>query len=384
MTEKSTAASGDVGELIDAVHRWYGEERHIAPFLRKLRKRSPKVVPTYLSCLELQGETLDSLTRAEVDVVRQRADHYAVIWEQLRQRWPDIIAVKGPTASAAYPAGVQRYSADLDVVVSDQLTVTDVARYFLDAGWQRESLMLWRSDGCEQMRVIVEKPFVEPMQQPLRVEITTLEWIGASSATKPQTRLDVKSDIVRTQLAIIAERYERAFDFRDALDFLLLDRQLSDAGRAEREAMIADLGVEPLAEELIRLVSQIDKSYADASARRQLAGFGTRLSAKLSFWRKGLRNPRARLALASQFALIENQSSQAWNRVLQAMVRGISGADALDKGLLVWGIPVVLTADKQDVDSPHIRHSPLGAWFLTASSVIEAKTLEEVGVESLG
>ncbi len=207
-----------------------------------------KLAGTLLSLRAVGGERLTDAEAVELATARERVERYAAVWSELTADIPDLLVVKGMAVGALYPPDVLRSAGDLDVICPGHDEFWAAARRLADAGWELAAFTLLPSRPGERVSPHLFAEFhrdADGGAEPYVVGLVTAEIF--TDLRRPPWRLPrpIRSPLAVSTLALVAERWERAFRSRDLLDLTLLLRELDEAGVAELRAGIALTGLWP-------------------------------------------------------------------------------------------------------------------------------------------
>lgn len=219
-----------------------------------------KLAATLLSLRAADGERLTDAEAAELAAARERIERYATVWSKLTVGIPDLRLVKGMAVAALYPPGVLRSAGDLDVICPDHDAFWAAARHLADAGWELAAFTILPAYPGERVSPHLFAEFREDADgggDPYAVGLVTAEIF--TDLRRPAWRLPrpVRSPLAATTLALVAERWERAFRSRDLLDLTLLLRELDETGVAELRSGLALTGLWPEWREAMRRIDRL-------------------------------------------------------------------------------------------------------------------------------
>ncbi|MFF1450339.1 nucleotidyltransferase family protein [Streptomyces sp. NPDC058274] len=341
-----------------------------------------KLAATLLSLWAAAGEDLTADESAELTLCRERIDRYRQVWEQLRERAPDIFLLKGMTIAALYPPGVLRSAGDLDVICPSHADLWTCARHLTAHGWQLEAFTLGPARPGDTVSHHVGAEFrlppSDPSQEPYAIGLFTAEIVTDVRGPAWQLARPPRSALAASTVALTAERWERPFRTRDLLDLALLLEHLDEAGVRQVRDDLARTGLWPEWREAMRGIRRLCGPPPVELPHTRTAVVRERLARPVRGalrWCHPLRAP----AFAAQYG-IEGRGGR-WAELASDLVHRWAGARRLlGAGVPLFGVPLDdEPADRLrlvDVGRHLVARTPLGS-FLLVSGAARQEWLDE-------
>jgi hypothetical protein len=373
--------------VFDLCRSWFGDATDSPPdMVDLLRERCPRLISTYLSAsLALgQPEPLSPALRAELDEVAARSELLGNLQRRIGDFVPGAWFLKGGDLAALY-APLVRYSRDLDVVVSTADELWAVGRLLAGDGFAATTLLaVPLAESQPGLMVEYRRPAGSAWEHDLKVEISTLFWVGNGRTVPSVPRRDVRIEHpgARHLLAITSRALATSeFTPKDVLDaHLLLADGGAACGAAARE-LASRFGVNSELNRLLDLVTAHLPDHADAgrlaarSDRRLLAAGRLRRGGYLG--RGLLSRPRPTLALMAQHRVLMQD-----RRLPAAIWPGLVERTAPGTPFGPWrfGLPCRAAGPLPAERPPEILDTPIGLFVMTPTGGIDPADLERLQI----
>ena len=306
-----------------------------AELLRVAAEPRHKLAVLLLSAWRREGRELDPADAARLAAYEHRAEEYRRVWDGLRPVAPGMRQVKGLEIADRYPAGLVRGAGDMDLTCADLDEVWRGASRLAGAGWTLNALTLLPAPAGPGVLVEFHRPADPPLTEPYGVELRTVDI--ATSLRRRLIRLrHPEQGVAKNIVALLAERWERAFRSRDVLDLAVLLPGLPDDGSLP--AMLDETGLWPEWVELARKVAELGwlppgAPPLDAGRRRR------ELVARHARDLAGWSHPVRALGTLAQ-RTVDGDRGPGWDRFADVVHRRVGVRRLLAAGLPVFGVPL--------------------------------------------
>lgn len=233
------------------LHRLLGVPEHEGTYrlVRRAHHVSDTLSQLVVSLAVAEGAEAGSGSRDELRRARARAARYAELHAAVAASVA-VRVVKGPSLAGHYPPGAVRPVGDLDLVVTGEAQLWQVARILCEQGGEVAELTLLRHDERTHTVLAVRWPSPDPlMDEDLRVELSTAAFTGDLGAVPVRPELPA-DPLLADLLSVAEERFQRDFHGKDAVDLLVL----LSTGQLDTKAVVAAAEAFHLAPELSALV----------------------------------------------------------------------------------------------------------------------------------
>ncbi|MFJ9378737.1 nucleotidyltransferase family protein [Streptomyces sp. NPDC101455] len=208
------------------LYRLLGVREHESgrELIRRGRLVSPRLPQLLISAAQRENVPLGTGTSDELRRARNKALQYGRLYDAVRTRVPAVRLVKGPSLARWYPTDLLRPVGDLDLVVESEEQLWEAARTLYDGvPVDRIDLALQRHDGRTHVTVGLHWPSEdELLDRPYNIELTTLPLPGDAERTVPPRATLPGDQTLADVLSLAEERFQRAFNVKDAVDVLML------------------------------------------------------------------------------------------------------------------------------------------------------------------
>lgn len=198
------------------------EEEGLGSLLHAARQAHYTLPYLALSVLDRDGHTIGPAAAEVLARARRRARHYERVLERVSAQ-TSVTAMKGPSLSHYYPAGVLRPQGDLDLVVPDEAELWRAARILCEKEPHGAWVTLFGAPERHLAFTLTwdaEEPLLDPQ---LKVELLTAALLGDFDAVPVRVR-PPRDRLLSNLVCLAEERLQRDFHPRDALDLYAMSR----------------------------------------------------------------------------------------------------------------------------------------------------------------
>lgn len=346
-----------------------------------VRQDQPTFAPTLFAAWRNEGAPLNPALRYELDVQAARVRRYRELSADLAARVPGVTPLKGLEVADLYPADSIRYMNDLDYT-ADEPRLWRLAGELMNDGWDLHTGTFWVYDGRLQVLVCLRMPHEDPYSLPYGVEITNYVTMGDLAGVAPVLHLPPhwRDPAVKNLLMLLFERFEQPYRARDLVDAALMLRALRDHGALWHE--IDRLTLWPEYAELAQLLERAELGPAPVHPRPLALSLASSKARRTGRRLGALRQPAQAAARHLQQRLVFDRLSGPERLLWSAAQRRLSSRQALQVGLLCFGLPV--PGVRPDVASATIRQrdgltfvdTPAGRFLITAGDDVEQDAVD--------
>ena len=340
-----------------------------------------KLTAILLSTWRREGKALQPEHEAELAAHRDRAARYRASLAVVEAATSGVYAVKGRRIAAAYPAGIERESRDLDLVARSVEAAWDAVDALRGEGWEVEGFALMRVQGEDRPILELERPVEsDPGQLADLIHFSAIAFPGHVWGGVPARATLAEQgpgagrafDLLR----VVAERLERPFAARDVVDAAILTQVAGQADAEHLWALLDELGLWPEWRELagrVRKAGLLAPPFdgpADAERRTR--------AAQLRRYRRRagiLARPARAIAGYAQLRMLQRRAGLLDAAIFRPLRKRVKTSTALGYGLPLFGVPLESEAAASSLvlearNSSLVARTPVGAFALTAGDEV--------------
>jgi hypothetical protein len=199
--------------------------------LAACRRDHHRIAPTLLSTWLREGRELRPGAIYEIALHQSRNAEYSAIRSELLAMAPRAYSIKGVEVEAAYPDGLVRETADIDIVTPALDELWAAVQMLVSSGWRAGGLSVLHCRGKLHVATALKRPSRDPYAlNPDRIELATFPfWVDLQHGRTGEVDRDHwrTPDTLKNVLALLHERAEEQrgrprLRARDLLDISLL------------------------------------------------------------------------------------------------------------------------------------------------------------------